>query len=71
MLVLSRKVDEGIHIGGGVVLTVIRVGRSKVRLGVEAPRSLTVVRGESRPAPAAPLVPPRGSPPALKPGVRR
>ncbi len=48
MLVLSRKQGEQICIGEGVVLTVISVHGDRVRLGVQAPREVTVDRQEIR-----------------------
>lgn len=46
MLVLSRKVDEKIRIGGDVVLTIVKIDRNKVRIGIEAPKDVSIVRGE-------------------------
>jgi carbon storage regulator len=46
MLVLTRKVGERIRIGDDVVITVVRINGTAVRLGVEAPAHLTVVRQE-------------------------
>ncbi len=46
MLVLSRKVGERILIGDNVAVTVVRVGPGIVRLGVEAPHELAIVREE-------------------------
>ncbi len=46
MLVLSRKVDERIRIGKDVYITVVRIDSDKVRIGIEAPRSVEVVRTE-------------------------
>ncbi len=46
MLVLTRKVDEQILIGDDIKITVIRVRGNNVRIGIEAPRSVRVVRGE-------------------------
>ncbi len=46
MLVLSRKTGEKIRIGDNVFLTVVRIGPDKVRLGIEAPRGVTIVREE-------------------------
>jgi len=48
MLVLSRKRGEQICIGNGVVLTVISVQGDRVRLGIQAPREVTVDRQEVR-----------------------
>ena len=46
MLVLSRKVGERILIGDNIAITVVRVAQGSVRLGVEAPDNLNVVREE-------------------------
>ncbi len=46
MLVLSRKVGERIRIGEGITVTVVRVMSGGVRLGIEAPKELPVVREE-------------------------
>jgi carbon storage regulator len=49
MLALTRKVAETIHIGDDVVVTVIRLKNGSVRLGIEAPKNVRVVRGEILP----------------------
>lgn len=46
MLVLSRKVGERILIGENITVTVVRVAPGLVRLGVEAPDNLNIVREE-------------------------
>jgi len=46
MLVLSRKEGEQLIIGDGVVLTVSRISGNRVAIGIEAPRSVRIVRGE-------------------------
>ena len=46
MLVLSRKQDECIMIGDDVRIMVVEVRGDKVRLGIEAPRDVTVHRQE-------------------------
>jgi carbon storage regulator len=46
MLVLSRKTGEKIRIGDNVTLTIVRIGPNNVRLGIEAPRDLNIVREE-------------------------
>jgi carbon storage regulator len=48
MLVLTRKVGERIHIGEGIVLTVVRIQGDRVRLGVTAPPDVAVHREEIR-----------------------
>ena len=46
MLVLSRKIGERIWIGDKISVTVVRVAGGGVRLGIEAPEDLPVVREE-------------------------
>lgn len=46
MLVLSRKVGERILIGDNVTITVVRILGGNVRLGVEAPPEMAIVRQE-------------------------
>lgn len=46
MLVLSRKEGESIRIGDDVVITVHAIERGKVRIAIQAPRSISIWRGE-------------------------
>lgn len=46
MLVLSRKVGERILLGDKIKITVVRISGGGVRLGIEAPTDLPVVREE-------------------------
>ena len=46
MLVFTRKRDEAIMIGDGIEIRVLRVGRDGVRIGVQAPASVSVHRRE-------------------------
>jgi carbon storage regulator len=46
MLVLSRRVGEKIVIGNNIVVTVVDTARGKVKIGVDAPREITVYRQE-------------------------
>jgi carbon storage regulator len=46
MLVLSRKLGEGLVIDGQVAVTLVRVSPTSVRIGIEAPDGVTIVRGE-------------------------
>ncbi len=46
MLVLSRKKSERIVIDGNIVITVVDVRGDKVRLGIEAPREVSIHRSE-------------------------
>jgi carbon storage regulator len=46
MLVLSRRLNQSIVIGGEVRVTVLAISPSRVEIGVEAPRQITVDREE-------------------------
>ena len=46
MLVLSRKSTESIHIGDSVVVTVLEIRGNKVRIGIDAPKEIHVLRSE-------------------------
>lgn len=46
MLVLTRKVEQKIQIGPDITITILRVKGQSVRVGVEAPRSVRVLRAE-------------------------
>ncbi len=46
MLVLSRRVGEKILIGDEICVTVVRVSQGVVRLGIEAPDKMAIVREE-------------------------
>jgi carbon storage regulator len=49
MLVLSRKLGEKIVINGNIVLTVVKIDRNQIRLGIEAPKDVPVYREEIAP----------------------
>ena len=46
MLVLARKLDESIVIGDDVVVKVISIDKGVVKLGIDAPSSISIVRSE-------------------------
>lgn len=46
MLVLSRKENERIRLGDSIILTIVRVSGDKVRLGIQAPPDVLVLRDE-------------------------
>jgi carbon storage regulator len=46
MLVLSRKLGEKIQISENITITVLEIDRGKIRLGIDAPRSVSVLRQE-------------------------
>ncbi|MCA9179293.1 MAG: carbon storage regulator [Planctomycetales bacterium] len=49
MLVLSRRETERVRLGDSIVVTIIRIGSDKVRLGIEAPSDVVVLRDELEP----------------------
>jgi carbon storage regulator len=49
MLVLSRRESERIKVGDSIVVTVVRVAGDRVRLGIEAPPGVLVLREELEP----------------------
>jgi carbon storage regulator len=68
MLVLTRRKNQRIVIGEGIVVTVVRIHGNTVRLGIEAPPEVPVHREEIARSldPNRPLVPvPRASVPVL------
>ena len=46
MLVLTRKQNEKVRIGDSITITVLRMKGKAVRLGIEAPQDVNVIRGE-------------------------
>ena len=58
MLVLTRKLQQQIKIGDQITVTILRVKGHTVRIGIEAPRDVRVVRGE---------LPPKSDVPAAEP----
>ncbi len=53
MLVLTRKATETIKIGDNVVIKIICTGTKSVRIGIEAPDNVRILRGELQEFPAA------------------
>ncbi|MFT3930945.1 MAG: carbon storage regulator [Spongiibacteraceae bacterium] len=53
MLVLSRRIGEMLKVGDDVEIHILDIGRGQVRIGIDAPRSVNIVRSEllDRPAP--------------------
>jgi carbon storage regulator len=49
MLVLSRKLGEKIVIGDNIVVTVVKIDRNQIRIGIEAPTDVPVYREEIAP----------------------
>ena len=48
MLVLSRKVGERIRIAADIVVVVTAIQGDRIKIGIEAPKSVRVLRGERR-----------------------
>lgn len=46
MLVISRKINESITIGDKIVVTILAVEGDRVKLGIDAPRELIILRQE-------------------------
>ena len=46
MLVLTRKVDQGIVISGNIYVRVLGVERDRVKIGISAPLEVTILRQE-------------------------
>ncbi|MCL4533653.1 MAG: carbon storage regulator CsrA [Bacteroidetes bacterium] len=46
MLVLVRKCDESIVIGGDIVVTILGVDGDRIKLGINAPREISILRQE-------------------------
>ncbi|MBA2115101.1 carbon storage regulator [Bremerella alba] len=49
MLVLTRKQQQQIHIGEGVTITILKVKGNTVRIGIDAPNDVKIVRAELEP----------------------
>ena len=60
MLVLTRKAAEIIRIGDDIVIKVIKTGVGTVKIGIEAPANIRVMRGElleeKHPVPSIPAI---------------
>jgi carbon storage regulator len=46
MLVLTRKIDQGIVISGNIIVRVLGVERDRVKIGISAPLEITILRQE-------------------------
>lgn len=49
MLVLSRREQQKIRLGDSIVVTIVRVSGDRVRIGIEAPQGLRILRDELEP----------------------
>jgi len=50
MLILSRKLDEGITIGDDIVIKILEISKGNVKIGIDAPRSTQILRNELKEA---------------------
>jgi carbon storage regulator len=74
MLVLSRKETQRIRLGDSIVVTIVKISGDKVRVGIDAPADVLVLRDElevrldagSAASAASPSVPPAAAMPALQ-----
>jgi len=46
MLVLSRRENERIILGDDIVITIVRINDDQIRIGIEAPRNIVIMREE-------------------------
>jgi len=46
MLVLSRKPGESVFIGNNIEVKVVSISKDRVKLGFEAPKDISLIRGE-------------------------
>jgi len=61
MLVLARKKNESVLIGDNIRVTIVETGNNVVRLGIQAPRDVNILRSElvkAEPAAEPPIVEP-------------
>jgi carbon storage regulator len=77
MLVLSRKESQRIRLGDSIVVTIVKISGDKVRVGIEAPADVLVLRDElevrsnaARAAVASAAAAPQASPAAM-PALQR
>ena len=54
MLVLSRKLGQRFQVGQDIRITVVKIDRNSVRIGIEAPDDVTIYREEIVPATTVP-----------------
>jgi carbon storage regulator len=59
MLVLSRKTSQQVMIGTDIRITIVRIDRNQVRLGIEAPAGVAILRDELVRMPPTPAEPGR------------
>lgn len=50
MLVVSRKTDESIIVADNIEITILEISGDRVKIGISAPRGITIIRNELRDA---------------------
>jgi carbon storage regulator len=48
MLVLGRKTDESLIVGSDIVITILGIEGDRVKVGINAPKHITILRSEVR-----------------------
>jgi carbon storage regulator len=48
MLVLGRKTDESLLVGSDIVITILGIEGDRVKVGINAPKHVTILRSEVR-----------------------
>lgn len=46
MLVITRKAEEGVRIGEDIQITVVEIGKDRVKIGIDAPDDVKIIRNE-------------------------
>ncbi|AGL01698.1 carbon storage regulator CsrA [Desulfoscipio gibsoniae] len=46
MLVLTRKKKQGIMLGDNISITILEIGEDTIKIGIEAPKDVTILRSE-------------------------
>ncbi len=46
MLVLQRKISQSLIIGGNIKISIMEIGADKVRLAIDAPKEIPIIRAE-------------------------
>ena len=46
MLVISRKIGEELKIGENIVIKIIDIDKNQIKIGIDAPRNISILRGE-------------------------
>ncbi len=50
MLVVTRKTDESLMISDNIEITVLEIGKDKVKIGINAPKEVKIIRSELKDA---------------------